>query len=87
MGRDFFFRYRVQRGSGAHFNLPYNGFRSSFPGASRPVREADKSTPSSVKNAWNYKSTPQYVLMVWYLIKNNDKFTLTIVINLPLPLQ
>jgi len=26
-------------------------------------------------NAWSYTSTPQYVFMVWCLVKNRDNFT------------
>jgi hypothetical protein len=39
--------------------------------------EADHSPPSSakVKNAWSYTSTPQYVFMAWYLVKERDNFT------------
>jgi hypothetical protein len=37
------------------------------------------SPPSSVEvmNALSYTSTPQYVFMVWYLVKHRDKFTFT----------
>jgi hypothetical protein len=43
----------------------------SFLRAKRVVHEADHSPLSSVEvtNAWSYTSIPQYVLMVWYLIK------------------
>jgi len=42
----------------------------------RPGREPDHSSPSSaeVKNAWSYATTPQYVVMAWYLVKHRDKF-------------
>jgi hypothetical protein len=55
--------------------------------------EADCSPPSiaKVKNAWSYTSTPQYIIMVsflikqciyifmaWYLFKHRDGFTFTI---------
>jgi hypothetical protein len=42
-------------------------------------READYSPPSSaeVKNAWSCTSTPQYVFMVWCLVKCRDNFTFT----------
>jgi hypothetical protein len=55
------------------------GTRGSFPGG-RPGREADHSPPSSavVKNAWSYTSTPQYIFMVWCLVKHRDYFTLYI---------
>jgi len=45
-----------------------------FLGVKRPGREADHSPPSSaeVKNAWSYTSTPQYVFMAWYLVKQRD---------------
>jgi len=43
----------------------------SFPKGNWPGHEADYSHPSSAKvwNAWNYTSTPPYVFMVWYLVK------------------
>jgi hypothetical protein len=42
----------------------------------RPGREADHPPPSSaeVENAWSYTSTPQYVFMVWCLVKHRDNF-------------
>jgi hypothetical protein len=45
-------------------------------GVKRPEREDDHSPPSSaeVKNAWSYTSTPQYVFMVWCLVKHRDNF-------------
>jgi hypothetical protein len=33
---------------------------------------------AEVKNAWNYISTPQYVLMVLCLVKHRDNFTFNI---------
>jgi len=43
-------------------DLLSNAYRvgGSYPGAKRPGREADHSTPSSaeVKNVWSYTSTP-----------------------------
>jgi hypothetical protein len=44
-----------------------------------PGHEADQSSPSSakVKNAWSYTSTPQYVFMVWCLVKHRDNFIFT----------
>jgi hypothetical protein len=46
----------------------------------RPVREADRSPPSSakVKNAWSYTSTPPCVFMAWYLLKRWDNFAFTL---------
>jgi hypothetical protein len=48
------------------------GTRDFSLGVKRPGREADHSPSSSaeVKNAWNYISTPQYVLMAWCLVKH-----------------
>jgi hypothetical protein len=45
------------------------------PGVKRPGREADHSPPYSVevKNAWSCTSTPQYVFMAWYLIKQGTR--------------
>jgi hypothetical protein len=31
---------------------------------------------SELKNTWSYTSTPPYVFMAWYLVKNRDNFTL-----------
>jgi hypothetical protein len=45
----------------------------------RTGREADHSLPSSAefKNMWSYTSTPQYVFIVWCLVKHSENFTLT----------
>jgi hypothetical protein len=44
-------------------------------GVKRPGREADHSSPSSVKvrDAWSYTSTPQYVFMAWCLVKQDRR--------------
>jgi len=44
-----------------------NGYLGYFPGAKRPGREADHSSPSNaeVKNEWSHASTPLYALMAW----------------------
>jgi len=34
------------------------------------------------KNEWSYTSTPQYVFMVWWLIKYRDYFVFTLVLYL-----
>jgi len=49
-------------------------------GVKRPERQADHSPPSNAKvtNAWGYTSTPQYVFMVWCLVKHKDNFTFTL---------
>jgi hypothetical protein len=41
--------------------------------------EADHSPPSSakIKNVWSYTCTPQYIFMVWCLVKHRDNFTFT----------
>jgi len=60
-------------------SLQPNGYRRALSlEVKRPDQEADHSPPSSaeVKNAWSYKSTPQYVFLTWCLVKNRDKFTL-----------
>jgi hypothetical protein len=51
-----------------------------IPGAKRPGRESDYSHLSNaeVKNTWSYTSSPQYVFMVWCLLKNKDNFALLI---------
>jgi hypothetical protein len=45
------------------------------PEVKRPPREADHSPPpsSEVKNAWSYTSTPQYVLMASFLVKQRGQ--------------
>jgi len=45
-------------------------------GVKLPGREADHSSPSSaeVKNTWSYTFTPQYVFMVWCLVKHRDNY-------------
>jgi hypothetical protein len=47
----------------------YQGVLSSV--VKRPVRETDRSSPSSadIKNAWRYTSTPLYVFIAWCLIE------------------
>jgi len=44
-------------------------------GVKWPGREDDNPSPSSaeVKNEWDYTSTPPYVSMMWYLVKQRDK--------------
>jgi hypothetical protein len=46
-------------------------------GAKWPQHKTDHSIPSfaDVKNVWSYTSTLQCILLVWCLIKPNDKFT------------
>jgi hypothetical protein len=46
-------------------------------GLKRPGREANHSLlfNAEVKNAWSYTSTPQYVFMVWCLVKHRENFT------------
>jgi hypothetical protein len=59
-----------------------------IPAVKRPWREADHSSLSSpeVKNAWSCTSAPQYVFIVWclikgclfmawYLVKHSENFT------------
>jgi len=36
---------------------------------------------AEITNAWNYSSTPQYVLVAWCLVKYRD-FTLTLLLLL-----
>jgi hypothetical protein len=46
-----------------------------------PGREADLSHPrgADVKNAWSYISTPQYVFMAWYIVKQGVNFVIMVV--------
>jgi len=51
----------------------------SLPRIKQPGHEADRSSPSSVKdNAGSCNSTPQYAFMAWYLVKHRDCFMFTI---------
>jgi hypothetical protein len=74
---NFSLHHRVQTGFGAHPTSCPVGTSDSFPGVKRPGREADHSLPSSadIKIAWRYTSTIPYV-MVWFLVKLRDNFTL-----------
>jgi hypothetical protein len=51
-----------------------------FRWAKLPVLEADNPPLSSVevKNARSYTTTPQYVFMVWHLVKHRDNLTFTV---------
>jgi hypothetical protein len=54
-------------------------------GVKRPEREADHSSPTSAEvSAWSYTSTPQYALMAWRSIneENRDTFTFTLLLSL-----
>jgi hypothetical protein len=48
-----------------------------FLGVKQPWHEADHSPPSSaeIKNVWSISPLPQYVFMVWCLVKHRDNFT------------
>jgi hypothetical protein len=52
----------------------YRGTLSA--GIKQPEHEADRFFPSSAedKNAWSYASTPPYVFIAWYSVKQRDKF-------------
>jgi hypothetical protein len=52
-------------------------------GIKRPESEGDYSPPSraEVKNVWSYTCTPQYVFMVWCLVKHRDNFTFTFIFS------
>jgi hypothetical protein len=65
----FFFRHRVQTGSGAQWVTADLSLRTR-----RSEREANHSPPSSdkIKNARIYTSTLPYVFMALY--ENRDKF-------------
>jgi len=49
----------------------------------RLEREADNLFPSSVEveNAWSYTFSPQYVFMVWCLVKLRSNFTFTLLLE------
>jgi hypothetical protein len=61
----------IQTSSGAHPAFFPVGTRGSFPGSKALGLEADHSPPSSaeVKNVESCTSIPQYIFMMWYLIK------------------
>jgi hypothetical protein len=52
-----------------------SGYRGIFSGVKLLKRDADHSPPSSVevKNAWRYTSTPPYVFLAWYLVKDKGQ--------------
>jgi hypothetical protein len=62
------------------------GTRGFFLGIKRSGREANHSPPSSaeINNAWKCTSTPQYVFMVWCLVKHRDNFIFTFYVSLVL---
>jgi hypothetical protein len=54
------------------------------PPASYPLRAEGAFPPQSsaeVKNAWNYIFTPQYIFVVWYLVKHRGNFTFTLFVE------
>jgi hypothetical protein len=70
-GRKFFYfifslSYRNQTASGLDQTSYPTDTGGSFPGSK--VAGA-LGCSAEVKNAWSYTSTPQYVFMTWYLIK------------------
>jgi hypothetical protein len=70
-GKNHSLLLRVQNCSGSH-PAPYpTVIGVSSLGVKRPRGEADHSHSSTaeVKNAWSSTSTPQYVFMTWFLIK------------------
>jgi hypothetical protein len=62
-GREFYLRYRVQTGFGAHPDFCPVGIGGCFWGIIWPGREADSSSPHStkVKNSFSNTSTVPYV--------------------------
>jgi hypothetical protein len=73
--RNLSLHYLVQTGFGTHRVSYPLGAEGCFP--KRSGREANHSPPShdEIKNAWSYISTPQYVFLVWCLVKHRDNFT------------
>jgi hypothetical protein len=76
-------RHHVQTSSGAHpVSCPIKeGEKAVTLGVKLPGRESDHSPPSiaEFKNVWSYTSTPPYVFMAWYLVKQRENFTITFV--------
>jgi hypothetical protein len=77
--RFFSFRNSVQTGSGYHPASCQKTTEGFSLGLKQPWREADLSHPSraEVKNTWSYTSTFPYFLVLWYLVKRGDNFTLS----------
>jgi len=66
----------VQTGSGAHRASYAMGTGGSFPGGKQPVREADRSPPSSAE----VKEYVQlYVFVAWCFVKHRSNFTFTVI--------
>jgi hypothetical protein len=58
-------------------SLLSNGYRGApSPRLKLPAREGDHLLPSraEVKNAWNFTSSPPYVLMTWCSVEHGDNF-------------
>jgi len=70
-GRPAFHSQQSQTASGAHIAIQW-ALRALVPRLKQAGREADHSSPfyAEVKNAWNYTSTPPYVLMALCLFKH-----------------
>jgi hypothetical protein len=68
----FSLRHRFQTGSGFHPASHLMGIQVLTPVVKRLGREADHSPPygAVVKNALSYTSTPQYIFMAWFSVKN-----------------
>jgi hypothetical protein len=66
------------RGSSVRFPAGAGNFSLHY----RVQNGSDHSPPSSaeVNKAWSYTSTPQYVFVVWCLVKHRNKFTVTYLI-------
>jgi hypothetical protein len=77
MGRDFFLFATASRPALGPTQPPIQWLSEALsPEVKRPGREADQSPLSiSEVNAWDYTSTPPYVFMAWYLVKQKDNFT------------
>jgi len=68
-GRDFFFATAPRPVLGSTQPAAIST-RVSPLGVKRPDREADHSpSPTEVKNAWSFISTPPYFFIAWSLIK------------------
>jgi hypothetical protein len=79
-GRDFSVCRSAYTSSGVHPASCSMGNGCSYPG-----READHLPSSSAKDkSWNNNSTPQYVLMTWYLVSHRATLPLPCKTYLPL---
>jgi hypothetical protein len=64
---------------------PHRLLANVYKWVKRPGLEVNHTPPSSVevKNTRSFTSTPPYVFMAWYLVKQRDNFTLPLTVRPP----